>query len=412
MGALLLLEVVLQLGGLLVSAGGGASRGAGSAGEPGSVRILCVGESTTHGFGQVSYPARLEGLLAEKIPQVSFEVINAGLPGTHSLYLADQLESWLISYDPDWVIVMMGVNDEIYFTDLEFLAGDGRWESLLLHSRVYKLARLIWSRFAVDSSVRSPASEDDDPGDVSMGADQGSSVQELRRLRRTFDTAHREWTEGSRPAAAEVFADLIEQVRAAGQIQPDGTLLIPPEYWSVYERSQRLRSEFLVSQGRVRDAVELLSVGVQLHPENPRLRRRLIWVLEVAGEQARAAQQERELETLEEQSVLRVTVESWRRVLATARNAGVPLVAVQYPLRSINGLRRMLGEAEDVIYVENRDNFQNALSRSGWDEIFIDRFAGDFGHSTDLGNEIIAEQLLKDVFLPRYAGVAAPGPHP
>lgn len=87
------------------------------------LRILCLGGSTTYGFGVDSpsqtFPAQLEILLNDFIPQDSIlsahytgaEVLNAGLEAGTS---AEELEQYLFKYSyylPDIVVVNSGVND-------------------------------------------------------------------------------------------------------------------------------------------------------------------------------------------------------------------------------------------------------------------------------------------------------------
>ena len=45
-------------------------------------RILCLGESTTLEGGRDSYPAQLERILNQRMPDMRFHLINRGLPGT------------------------------------------------------------------------------------------------------------------------------------------------------------------------------------------------------------------------------------------------------------------------------------------------------------------------------------------
>ena len=48
---------------------------------------------------------------------------------------------------------------------------------------------------------------------------------------------------------------------------------------------------------------------------------------------------------------------------------------------------------EDIIFVSNEENFKETLKTAEYEEYFIDRFAGNFGHCTPKGNRLIAENL-------------------
>ncbi|HEY3175609.1 MAG TPA: GDSL-type esterase/lipase family protein [Candidatus Polarisedimenticolia bacterium] len=81
----------------------------------GSVRILCVGGSTTFGAGIVgdekTWPARLEARLLEMRPDLRIEVWNAGVPGHTTAENVIYLSLRLIDFAPDLVILYEGYND-------------------------------------------------------------------------------------------------------------------------------------------------------------------------------------------------------------------------------------------------------------------------------------------------------------
>lgn len=79
------------------------------------------------------------------------------------------------------------------------------------------------------------------------------------------------------------------------------------------------------------------------------------------------------------------------------KTRGIRLVAVQYPLRSIESLKRLLDYDSDVIYVDNESSFREAIRESSYDDYFLDRFAGDFGHATAKGNYLIAKNVANAI---------------
>ncbi len=68
-------------------------------------------------------------------------------------------------------------------------------------------------------------------------------------------------------------------------------------------------------------------------------------------------------------------------------------IAMQYPLRDVNEIKNMLQEYDDVIFISNEENFREALEKGKYEDYFYDRFAGDFGHATEKGNRMIAENV-------------------
>ncbi len=82
-------------------------------------------------------------------------------------------------------------------------------------------------------------------------------------------------------------------------------------------------------------------------------------------------------------------------------NRKIAMISMQYPLRSIDPLRQNLKRRDEIIFVENKSNFERALKASRYAEYFYDTAMGDFGHCTIKGNRLIAEQvadvILRDV---------------
>jgi hypothetical protein len=84
------------------------------------------------------------------------------------------------------------------------------------------------------------------------------------------------------------------------------------------------------------------------------------------------------------------------------KKKGIRLVAMQYPTIEVEGLRShfkdshgiLLPDAKDIVFVSNRENFLTALESKKYEELFVDRFRGSWGHTTDLGHEMIADSVL------------------
>jgi len=80
----------------------------------------------------------------------------------------------------------------------------------------------------------------------------------------------------------------------------------------------------------------------------------------------------------------------------------IRLVCAQYPIRDIRPLKRILQGQGKVIFVDNERIFKEAIKKNGCGEYFTDMFAGDFGHCTEKGNRILAQNIanaiLKEAF--------------
>ena len=141
--ALLAGEAFLQVASAIASRAG--ARGTPDSAAPDAITILCVGDSHTYGLplpSEQSYPAQLEARLSERHPGRVFQVVNLGIPGMNSGYLANRLERQMLQLRPQLVLVWVGVNNQWNVAESEDASGALR--GLLLRSRLYRLASIAW----------------------------------------------------------------------------------------------------------------------------------------------------------------------------------------------------------------------------------------------------------------------------
>jgi len=97
-----------------------------------------------------------------------------------------------------------------------------------------------------------------------------------------------------------------------------------------------------------------------------------------------------------------VTVNSYRKLKKILDKSGIRLICVQYPMRSVEPLKKIFEQDEGVIFVDNESVFKEALKKTSYKDYFKDMFGGDFGHCTDKGNKLLAENIasviIKKVF--------------
>jgi superkiller protein 3 len=98
-----------------------------------------------------------------------------------------------------------------------------------------------------------------------------------------------------------------------------------------------------------------------------------------------------------------VVADNYRRLKGMLDRRGVRLVCVQYPMRGIAPLRKIFqGRDAGIVFVDNENVFKEAVERNSLQEYFRDMFAGDFGHCTPKGNELLARNiaavLAREVF--------------
>jgi len=90
----------------------------------GTVRVVTLGDSRTMAEGvpfEALYSRRLESMLTEAAREGRYEVINAGVSGYSSYQGLQQLKRRLLKYEPDYVTVLFGINDQDTFQGINDL---------------------------------------------------------------------------------------------------------------------------------------------------------------------------------------------------------------------------------------------------------------------------------------------------
>jgi tetratricopeptide (TPR) repeat protein len=150
--------------------------------------------------------------------------------------------------------------------------------------------------------------------------------------------------------------------------------------------------------GRWEQLEELCKTIIKAKPDDDRAYATLIICYQEQGKTELAKKYITKLEELRTSSHNQVTVRNYRKLAAVLKRKNIKLVCVQYPIRDLNNLKKMLPEKEGIIFVDNKDIFKEALKQSCYEDYFSDQFAGDFGHCTPIGNYLLAKNIA-DILL-------------
>lgn len=86
--------------------------------------------------------------------------------------------------------------------------------------------------------------------------------------------------------------------------------------------------------------------------------------------------------------------DNYRLICKTILDKKCRMIVMEHPMRNINILKKLLEGIDNVIFVSNELNFKNVLKSEPYYIYFKDIYAGDFGHCTEKGNMLIAENLI------------------
>ena len=171
-----------------------------------------------------------------------------------------------------------------------------------------------------------------------------------------------------------------------------------------------LRPCLYKDQGRSLEAAKVIERAIALNPDivnykynNINLYVLLAELYRQSGNQDLSNQYHKKSKNLGFNYYSPQTYRNYPRLKAILRERKIQLVCVQYPVRSVEPLKKIFeGEEEGMIFVDNEAVFKEALKKKDYTKLFIDRFALDFGHCTREGNQLlaknIADTILKEVF--------------
>jgi tetratricopeptide (TPR) repeat protein len=156
-------------------------------------------------------------------------------------------------------------------------------------------------------------------------------------------------------------------------------------------------------QGKLSQVEALFKQAIALNPQNDRAYGALSVLYEEMGKSGLAKEYAQKAASLRLGYCVPFTVANYRTLKEILDKKGIRLVCMQYPMRSIKPLKRIFqDDREGIIFVDNEKLFKEAVKKDGYNAYFKDIFGGDFGHCTDKGNRLLAENIantiLKEAF--------------
>jgi len=397
---LVLLEVLLRMGGFIsLKVQEFENRRTLAAGA--QFTVMCVGDSMTFLTGDRGYTDALQKTLDDRTGASKYRVLNKGLPGADSTIILKNFESWVIQYKPDMVVVMMGGNDRFEPKKLS-----NPWYSFLEHFQVTKLVKgiagdindYIQSKFVHPQVAPAP----------SFKAVPDQDVQLL------FYALHAK-ASGDCETAEKIFYVLANtpdleptfKFRAAGEAAECffKTKNYNALMWSLKMALEAnefdVRSvDYIRGLAQAKEAkdevIGLLTELVQEKPNSMPLTGLLGACYAQYGDKAMADVYLNKLEAMRKQGDILILKENYIKLLKILQKYYVKGIFVQYPMRNVEVLKRMLASQKDydnIIFVDNQASFREALRPEKYDDYFIDRTFDDLGHLTPMGNRLLAGNI-------------------
>jgi tetratricopeptide (TPR) repeat protein len=420
----LFLEAFLRLGGFAYSRNQERHIGQAEAGTRKTFTVLALGESTT--AGRYNWPYLAEEILNNKYNDIDIKFINKGINDTRSGILVAKARDYIDKYEPDVIVSMMGANDAFYkgkYYNIEYKE-ENEWNRIWVflknNSRVYKFVDLLLdpslkeqeeniNKYGGRKSTLDYLSEIVSSGKVEEG------IEKCREILESDPNNAKIWTilgwlttpnYSHYGLSAQEYKEWVDKNEEAVKYFKKA-IKINPRYYNAYygiaDNDPYQRSTVFSSLAERRKATEqaisIAEQALRYYPDDQYLYSYLIRkkldlykIDHKNGEKFKVEGFEfSEGRTPQPE----ITRKNYNKLYDIAKEEGVKLVAMQYPTRDIAELKNYFNpeRQQDIIFVSNESNFNKALQKHDYQDIFQDRCYDNFGHGTQMGRGLIAEEL-------------------
>ena len=355
-----------------------------------NITVLCIGESTT----AEQYPIQLQEFLDKKYPD-KFSVVDCGVKGQTTPDILLKLKEQIKEYNPSIIVSMIGIND---------------WKILPWDKNTYSIFHKLFYKFKIYKVCcyfidyfESLQKQDD---------------RELFILKDMFSQylENKEYDTENKKNNSELISNIITyenklketynnynnknlryrlfkecginndfafwyQILLSTNTSNNNKIIYNPEIFDM----NMANNDFLNNVNE-QDYTDVFygHIAVDFLKNND---------IQKAKENFNKAEQYR----LKHYSFN--TQKTYEEIINIAFDNNIKFIAMQYPMRSIDSLKVLLKNSryyDNIIFISNENDFKNYLYNGGiYEDLFTDQFAGDFGHATVLGNEIIAKNIEK-----------------
>ncbi|MDD5021545.1 MAG: hypothetical protein PHR82_05325 [Endomicrobiaceae bacterium] len=387
--------------------------------------IICLGESTTFG----KYPDYLQKILNKKYPN-KFSVIDCGIPGVNLENILGNLDGNIVKYKPDFAICMMGINNGfLSLSDNSQESKNEKYEKF----KIYKLYKLFKNHLG--SRLKTKEVYADNIVDLNM-----NYVYELYAQKKYSDAEQicekmlkiKQDDYYSYAFLAMLYYYHLNKKNIAYKMALNiiKTNKRVPSYWKqiMYEIiidysvnkndvesakrciDKLINDKDVIFSGRmywfIKDIITLEQKAkffqkMSADKENLDQYYGLIAIESMYEKNYKKAEEYFTIaEDIRVKYASKHTYELYKLILKKLIDNNIKVICMQYPVRSIESLKNILKDEDyfnKITFVSNEYIFKQLLQEKKYDEIFRDQFAGDFGHCTDLGNTMIADNLANSL---------------
>ncbi|MDD3730688.1 MAG: hypothetical protein PHI20_06600 [Endomicrobiaceae bacterium] len=400
--------------------------------EKDSITILCLGESTTDG----QWPKFLKKALSKHNITKKVTVIDKGVRATNTACIINNIELEIKEIKPDIIVAMMGIND-------------GNSDVIGLKKRYFKLQKLF---FLIKQHLNNRKSINDKNNDgfqtdfnfanklfdiqqydesinifeSLLNKNNGNNIKITKILTRAYVIKAKKAgfeTEEAKKYLKRAEQLVLEAIKKDPYYDINAILFILAQnknrlmieklfpvtdktfFKQIYEQDPWafISHTHLFVELEMNDFVK--SIAEQLY--SAEITEKTPYADRILGSNATLLIESKNYKTADKylnmsknylmKNIPEMTAENYCRLAEICREKKIKLVAMQYPVRPVEQLQIVLENYSEVYFVNNEKIFKEAFKTQKISDIFKDLFAGDFGHCTDLGNKMIANNLAETI---------------
>ena len=346
------------------------------------ITILCIGESTTYN----QYPVQLQKILNKDYPN-KFTVIDGGLYGQKSINILNNLQTWIDKFKPNIIVSMLGINDwkVLPWEKQEYSMFYNILNKFILYKIFYYFIDCIKTARATNS-INEQLDFDKYSKEYTDILEETTYFSELSASKKyiNFDKTTKDiYNKNNKYENYYIFSNMkdidygnLYKILTYNNIDNDGTYY-NPEIFSYVNKK-------IIEQIPQEQYTDILYGGKAIE-----------FIKNKDIDNAEKFFNKAEQYRLKHFSFN--TFKTYNAIVDISIKNNIKFIAMQYPMRSINSLKKILysnKNYKNIIFISNEENFKKYLYNIGsYDDLFVDQFAGDFGHCTELGNKMIAENV-------------------
>ena len=399
-----------------------------------TITVLCLGESTTDG----QWPKFLKQELEKRNMNKNFVIVDKGVKATNTSVILKNVPDYIAQYKPDIIVAMMGIND----------GNSDVMKIKMFPLKIFKLIYLIKRHLSQTKSVDEILEATDfdlnflvaiqcynennyDQAEIVLKSllkqYPQNSIKIIKLLARVYvnrayvngyetDKGKTDIKEAEKIVLSAIEKDeyfdinLILFVLSKAQNIDMIKKLFPTDDIKLLRQLYAKDPWAFISHVKCLidlKMYELVKIIDEISYDNSNINNDVIYKDRVIGSNATSLIQDKKFKKAEKyfklqkkvllDTVLQITADNYNKLYDICRQNKIKLIAMQYPVRPVEALKAVFAGKTDVAFTDNEQSFKSLLKEKELKEIFVDLFAGDFGHSTDLGNKTIAANVAETI---------------